>query len=104
MASATYTISTLPAAATRKLSLAAGSYSKKQSVTISDATSGATIYYATNGTTPTTSSTEYTGAITVSATETIEAVAVAAGHSTSATASSKYTINSAVTLGGAVGN
>ena len=71
-----------------------GAYTSPQSVTISDATPGATIYYTTNGTTPSTSSTQYTGAITVSSTETIEAIAVASGYSNSAAASATYTISS----------
>ena len=92
VASATYTIN-LPAAATPTFSLAAGTYTSAQTVTISDTTSGATIYYTTNGTTPTTSSTQYTGAIAVSSTETIEAIAIASGYSSSAVASATYTIN-----------
>ena len=77
---------------TPTFSPAAGTYTSAQSVTISDATSGATIYYTTNGTTPTTSSTVYTGPITVSSTETLQAIAVATGDTNSAVASAAYTI------------
>jgi hypothetical protein len=52
---AVYTIE--PAAATPVFSIAAGAYASAQTVAISDTTPGATIYYTTNGTTPTTSST-----------------------------------------------
>ena len=47
---------------------AAGTYTTAQTVTISDATAGATIHYTSNGTTPTTASNVYSGAITVPAT------------------------------------
>jgi hypothetical protein len=91
VASAAYVI-TLPAAATPVISPAAGTYSSTESVTITDSTAGATIYYTTNGTAPTASSTKYSGAITVSASETVEAIAVASGFSTSAVATSAYVI------------
>jgi hypothetical protein len=82
-----------PAAATPSFSIPSGSYTSAQTVTIPDATPGATIYYTTNATTPTTSSTQYTGAITVNSTETIEAIATASGYSTSAVAVATYTIS-----------
>jgi hypothetical protein len=84
-----------PVASTPTFSLAAGTYATGQKVIISDATAGAVIYYTTNGTTPTTASTKYTGAISVSATETIQVIAVATGYTNSAVASAKYTIASA---------
>jgi hypothetical protein len=62
-------------------------------VIIGDTTAGATIYYTTNGTTPTTGSTVYSGPVTVGSSETLEAIAVASGYSQSATASAAYTIN-----------
>jgi hypothetical protein len=92
VASAKYIIET--AAATPTFSVAAGTYAAKQTVTIADATSGAAIYYTTNGTAPTSASTRYTAAIAVSATETIEAIAIATGYTNSAVASAKYAIES----------
>jgi hypothetical protein len=92
MGSASYTVN-LPQAATPALSPATGTYSSAQTVTISTTTPSATIYYTTNGSTPTTSSAVYSGPITVSASETVEAIAVAAGDSTSVVGSADYTIN-----------
>jgi uncharacterized repeat protein (TIGR03803 family) len=82
------------AAATPTFSPAPGTYSEAQTVEISDTTTGATIYYTTNGSTPTTSSTKYSQAIDVSATETIKAIAVATGLPNSPVASATYTIAS----------
>src|SRR5277367_10455 len=65
----------------------AGTYSTAQSVTISSATSGATIYCTTDGTTPTTSSTVYSSPIPVSATKTVRAMAAASGYQPSTVAS-----------------
>ncbi len=63
-------------------------------VTIS-AVTGATIYYTTNGATPTTSSTVYTTPFDVSTTTTVEAIAVLNGLSSSV-ASATYTFGSKV--------
>jgi hypothetical protein len=90
LASTTYTIT--PPAAAPVFSVNAGIYNSVQSVTISDTTTGAVIYYTTNGTTPTSASTKYTGAITVSSAETLEAIATATGYSESPVTTAAYTI------------
>jgi xyloglucan-specific exo-beta-1,4-glucanase len=94
VASATYTISSTQQVATPTFSPTAGIYSAAQNVAISSATSGATIYYTTDGSTPTSSSTVYSGAITVSKTATIKAIAVSSGMINSEVASATYTIAS----------
>ena len=93
VASASYVIA-LPAAVTPTFSPAGGTYTSAQTVNIS-ASHWATIYFTTNGSTPTTSSAVYTGSITVSSTETVKAIAVASGYSTSAVASASYTVGQA---------
>jgi hypothetical protein len=92
VASATYTLN-LPPAATPTISLGSGTYTVSQPVTISDTTTGATIYYTTDGSTPTSSSKVYSGALTLNATETLKAIAIAIGYSPSAVATSAYTVN-----------
>jgi hypothetical protein len=88
---ATYTIAT----ATPVFSPKGGTYTSAQSVTIADSTPGAVIYYSTDGSTPTTSSKQYTGPITVSSSQTLKAIATASGHSTSSVAVAVYTISGA---------
>ena len=87
-----------PVTSTPAFSPAAGSYSTPQSVTLSDATTGAVIYYTTDGTAPTTASTVYNGAIAAGAgTTTIQAIAVASGSSPSAGATAAYVVTLPVT-------
>jgi hypothetical protein len=83
----------LPPAATPTFTPVAGTYNATQNVTLHDTTSGASIFYTTNGTTPTTSSTPYNNvAIPVSSNETINAIAVATGFTQSAVGSAAYVI------------
>ena len=86
---------TLPTAATPTFNPAPGTYTTSQNVTLADTTAGATIYYTTNNSTPTTSSPVYTNPIPVIATTTIKAIAGAPGFSTSAVATGTYTISGA---------
>ena len=90
VSSQTYTlISQVP---TPTFSPAPGDFSSTQSVSISDTWSGATIYYTTDGSTPTTSSVQYTGPISISSTTTLKAMATAPNLTNSAVASGIYTV------------
>ena len=71
-----------------------GTYTSAQSVTISCETPNAIIRYTIDGVEPTESSTEYTGALTMSETKTIKAKGYKTGMNPSETAVATYTINS----------
>lgn len=81
-----------PPAATPSFSLPGGTYSSAQSVSITDSTPNASIYYTTNSTPASTGSTLYSAPIQVAASETLEAVAIASGFSQSSDALASYTI------------
>ena len=78
--------------ATPTFSVAAGTYTSVQSVTITCATVGATIYYTLDGSNPSSSSTEYTSAVSISENCTLKAIAIK-GDDESDVASAAYTIN-----------
>ncbi len=82
--------------ATPTFSPAAGTYNNNQSVTINCGTAGATIYYTTDGSTPTTSSSVYSSAITVSSDNTtIKALATKSGMTNSSVGSATYRLTCA---------
>src|SRR6266699_195254 len=94
VASATYTVQ--QPVATPTFSPGGGTYPGSVTVSISDASSGATIYYTTDGSTPTTSSAVYTGALTFTQTTTLKAMAAASGMTNSGVASATYTVQQPV--------
>lgn len=93
--SVTVNITPLAATAAPTFAPAAGTYSAAQSVTPSSATSGAAIYYTTDGSAPTVGNSPYIPGfpIQVSTSETIQAIAVAPGDSASSVASATYVLN-----------
>ena len=93
----TWESASAPAISAPTFSPKGGTYHEPQSVTISCATEGASIYYTTNGAEPTTSSTKYSAPITISATTTIKAISVK-GSEKSSVASAIYTIEELTTL------
>ena len=73
----------------------AGTYLAAQLVNLTDITNGPPIYYTVDGSTPTASSTKYTGSILVSVPETLRAIAISPGLPGSAEASASYALVSA---------
>lgn len=95
VATAAFTINIAPSVvATPTFSPGGGTYSSTQTVTISCITSGASIRYTTDGSTPTSSfGTVYSGAISVGSTATIKAIAYKTGMTDSEVTTATYTIN-----------
>jgi heme/copper-type cytochrome/quinol oxidase subunit 4 len=75
-----------------------GTYSSAQTVQLSDTTPNATIYYTTDGTTPTQSSQQYTTPIAVTSASTITAIASSPGLNDSPLTAATYTINPNATV------
>lgn len=93
-----------PTVATPTFSPVAGSYGPAQSVTISTSTGGASIVYTNDGSTPTvtaltctiTHGTLYTGAVTVSTSQTLNAIGCESSFNASSVGTAAYVINGAV--------
>ena len=84
--------------ATPEFNPAGGIITEATNVTLSCATTGATIYYTLDGSTPTTSSAVYSEAIPVNVTTTIKAFAVKSGMDNSNVAEATYTREYTITL------
>jgi hypothetical protein len=82
-----------PLTATPSFSPGGGTYTTAQSVTISDSTPHASIYYTTDGSAPSTGSTLYSGPVQVAKSLTLRAIAIAPGFSQSAVETAAYTIS-----------
>lgn len=83
---------TPPQVATPTASPASGAVLSGTAITLSTTTAGATIYYTTNGTTPTTASAQYTSPISITTATTIKAIAVKSGMTNSSVLTAAYTI------------
>ena len=70
-----------------------GNFSGSVSVAMQTATSGASIYYTTNGSTPTQSSTLYTGAMTLTSNTIVKAKAFKSGSNASGEASASFAVS-----------
>lgn len=71
-------------------------------VALTSATDSATIYYTTDLSQPTASSTQYTGPITITGDTTIKAIAVKSGYSNSSIAAFEYTVTAPIVLPDAI--
>jgi hypothetical protein len=91
VASAGYTID-LNSVATPTFSPSGGTFATAQTVTMSDATTGANIYYTVDGSLPTSNSTLYTIPVAVSQSETLRAIAAASDFNNSGVNSATFTI------------
>jgi hypothetical protein len=95
VASATFSI--LPAAVSPTFTPSGGTITSSQAITITDAASGAAIYYTLDGSTPSPgggTTTQYVAPFMLSASATVRAIATASGYSNSIISSATYTVQS----------
>lgn len=98
----TVTYSGVSVVAQPTISPSGGSYTGSVAITLACATSGATIYYTTNGSNPTTGSAVYSSAFTLTSSATVKAKAVKSGSNDSMIASVGFTVNIVVAAGGSM--
>ena len=91
-----YSVGTAPSPV-KNVSFKAENYVGGVRVTLSTATSGAAIYYTTNGAIPTNQSTKYSGPITLTATKNLKAVAIKTGMRDSDLLNKTVTVNACKT-------
>ena len=91
VATANYTIYA-PTIAVPDFSVAPGTYSDAQTVALHCATTGTTVYYTLDGTTPSEKSTEYTAPIIIDKTTTLKAIAIDGEGNASKVATANYRI------------
>lgn len=84
-------------AAAPAFSPVAGTYGSTQNVTITTATTGAAIYYTTDGTDPDNTDTLYSGPVAIAATATLKAIAIKSGYTDSTITTGVYTISAGAT-------
>jgi uncharacterized repeat protein (TIGR03806 family) len=87
------------AVATPTISPGTATFSGPVWAQLATTTSGATIHYTVNGTTPTGSSTTYSAPFKLSATTTVKAIALKSGLTTSGVASATFTISGSTAYG-----
>ena len=85
--------SATPPASAPSFSIPGGTYSSAVTVSITEATAGTTVYYTTDGSTPTTSSNIYSTPITIAGSATLSAMAVGGGYRTSPVTTATYVIS-----------
>ena len=81
-----------PTVAAPTITPAGGMFSNSVTVSLQTLTPGATIYYTTDGATPSTSSTPYSSPFTLSASVTVKAYAAASGYTGSAITAAVFTV------------
>ena len=89
---ATSSASLLPRATPPSFSEKAGAYGQPLTVRLTDRSRGVTIYYTTDGWTPSTNSPRYVGPITIRTTTTLQAIAIGHGVGRSRVSVALYTL------------